>query len=120
MAMKQEVNAPLIFTVGIVAALLLLVFIIGTQAWFLAAERDEIARKWEQAGNPWLDNLRREQTRNSQQNAAYDRPRPTWLRHELSSACIAHGRDCFEGKSQVGGRLKALLRILFETTADDP
>jgi len=64
MAMKQEVNAPLIFTVGIVAALLLLVFIIGTQAWFLAAERDEIARKWEQAGNPWLDNLRREQARN--------------------------------------------------------
>jgi mono/diheme cytochrome c family protein len=64
MSIRREVNAPLIWTVGIVSALLLLVVIFGMQAWFYAAERDEIARKWEQAGNPWLDNLRREQTRN--------------------------------------------------------
>jgi cytochrome c1 len=64
MPISQEVNAPLLWTVGIVSALLLLVVIFGTQAWYYAAERDEIARKWEQAGNPWLDNLRREQTRN--------------------------------------------------------
>jgi cytochrome c1 len=64
MPVDQEVNAPLIWTVGIVSALLLLVVIIGAQAWYYAGERDEIARKWEQAGNPWLDKLRREQTRN--------------------------------------------------------
>jgi cytochrome c1 len=64
MSIRQEVNAPVIWTVGIVAGLLLLVVIVGLQAWFYAAERDEIARKWEQAGNPWLDNLRREQSRN--------------------------------------------------------
>jgi len=64
MPINQEVNAPLIWTVAIVSALLLLVVIFGTQAWYYAAERDEIARKWEQAGNPWLDDLRREQNRN--------------------------------------------------------
>jgi len=64
MPVRQEVNAPLIWTVGILSGLLLLEFIIGVQAWYCAAERDEIARKWERAGNPWLDNLRREQTRN--------------------------------------------------------
>jgi cytochrome c1 len=64
MPISQEVNAPLIWTVGIVSALLLLVAVFGTQAWYYTAERDEIARKWEEAGNPWLDNLRREQTRN--------------------------------------------------------
>ena len=64
MSWRQEVNAPLLWTVGIVSALLLLVIIVGTQAWYYAAERDEIARKWQQAGNPWLDHLRREQTRN--------------------------------------------------------
>ena len=40
MPMNQEVNAPLIWTVAIVSALLLLVVIIGTQAWYYAAERD--------------------------------------------------------------------------------
>jgi cytochrome c2 len=64
MSIRQDVNAPVIWTVGIVSGLLLLVAIVGLQAWFYAAERDEIARKWEQAGNPWLDNLRREQRRN--------------------------------------------------------
>jgi len=64
MSIRQEVNAPVIWTVGIVSGLLLLVVVVGMQAWFYAAERDEIPRKWERARNPWLDNLRREQTRN--------------------------------------------------------
>lgn len=64
MPLRQEVNTPLLWTVAIVSALLLLVIIFGVQAWYYAAERDEIARKWEQAGNPWLADLRREQTRN--------------------------------------------------------
>ncbi|HEY7120625.1 MAG TPA: cytochrome c [Tepidisphaeraceae bacterium] len=64
MPSSREVNAPLIWAVGIVSALLLIVIIFGVQAWFYAAQRDEIARKWEQAGNPWLDKIRNEQARN--------------------------------------------------------
>lgn len=64
MANTQDVNAPLIWTVGLVSAEILLVAIIGMQAWFGAAERDELARKWKEAGNPQLDQLRKEQTRN--------------------------------------------------------
>jgi hypothetical protein len=39
MAIKQEVNAPLIVTVGIISTLLLIVIIIGLQAWFTFEER---------------------------------------------------------------------------------
>ena len=46
MAIKQEVNAPLILTVGIISAVLLLVVAFGTEAWFIREERDEIQDKW--------------------------------------------------------------------------
>ena len=58
MAIKQEVNSPLILTVGIVSALLLLVIVFGTQAWFVREERDEIAAKWEVSKNVQLEELR--------------------------------------------------------------
>ena len=58
MAIKQEVNTPLLLTVGIVSALLLLVIVFGTQAWFVREERDEIADKWREAKNVQLDDLR--------------------------------------------------------------
>jgi mono/diheme cytochrome c family protein len=64
MTTRQEVNAPLICTVGVVSGLFLLVAIFGVQGWFYSAEREEIARKMETSGNPWLEGLRREQTRN--------------------------------------------------------
>src|SRR4051794_12134886 len=50
MAMKQDVNAPLIVTIGVVSGLLLLVVVFGLQAWFVREERAEIAGKWEEAG----------------------------------------------------------------------
>ena len=45
MAMRQEVNAPLIWTIGIVSGLLLVVIGIGVEAWFRFEERAETAIK---------------------------------------------------------------------------
>jgi cytochrome c2 len=65
MVIKQEVNAPLIFTVGVLSGLILLVMVFGMQAGFYTAERAETAKKWEQSTNTtWLEDLRREQARN--------------------------------------------------------
>ena len=58
MAIKQEVNAPLIVTIGVVSGFLLLVVVFGVQAWFVREERDEIADKWREAKNVQLDDLR--------------------------------------------------------------
>lgn len=45
MAYKQEVNVPLVMTIGIVSAMLLLVIVIGTQAWYQSEVQDEITLK---------------------------------------------------------------------------
>jgi hypothetical protein len=57
-AIKQEVNAPLIVTIGVVSGFLLLVVVFGVQAWFVREERDEITRKWELSKNVQLEDLR--------------------------------------------------------------
>ena len=46
MAIKQDVNAPLIVTIGVVSGLLLLVVVFGLQAWFVREEQAEIEEKW--------------------------------------------------------------------------
>jgi hypothetical protein len=61
MAIKQEVNAPLIVTVGIISTLLLVVIIIGLQAWFTYEERLEIQSKWTQSKNVQLERILEEQ-----------------------------------------------------------
>jgi hypothetical protein len=58
MAIKQEVNAPLIVTIGVVSGLLLLVTVFGVQAWFVLEENKEFAQKWELSKNEQLDELR--------------------------------------------------------------
>jgi hypothetical protein len=60
-AIKQEVNTPLILTVGVVSALLLLVVTFGLEAWFVREENAEIEAKWRAAPNQWLDAIRTEQ-----------------------------------------------------------
>jgi hypothetical protein len=45
MAFKQEVNVPLILTIGIVSGIMLLVIVIGTEAWFQSEEQAEFASK---------------------------------------------------------------------------
>jgi len=61
MAIKQEVNAPLIVTVGVVSALLLLVISFGTESWFVREEHEELEKKWETSPNVQLETLRAEQ-----------------------------------------------------------
>lgn len=64
MAIRQEANSPLIITVGVISALLLLVIIFGVQAWFTKEEHDEIAGKWEVSKNEQLESLFSEQRSN--------------------------------------------------------
>jgi hypothetical protein len=46
MAIKQEANVPLLLTIGAVSGFLLLVLIIGIQAWFLNEVQNEVESKW--------------------------------------------------------------------------
>jgi len=46
MAIKQEANVPLLLTIGAVSGFLLLVLIIGIQAWFLNEVKNEVEAKW--------------------------------------------------------------------------
>ena len=49
MVFKQEVNVPLLITIGIISAVLLLVATFGVQAWYANAEQTEEAIKAEDA-----------------------------------------------------------------------
>jgi len=55
MAFKQEVNVPLIFTIGVISGIMLLVIVIGTQAWYQSEELDEVAMKASEAQGRTLD-----------------------------------------------------------------
>jgi hypothetical protein len=55
MAFKQEVNVPLIFTVGVVSGIMLLVIVIGTEAWYQSEEITEVAIKAQDAQGRSLD-----------------------------------------------------------------
>lgn len=57
MAMKQEVNTSLILTTGLMSVLLLVVIVIGVQAWFLNEEHAEVEAKWESSPNVALADL---------------------------------------------------------------
>ena len=64
MAMKNEIDAPTFLTAVIVSALLLLVTVIAVDAWYKTQEQEEVAAKWEESPNTWLQNLRAEQQGN--------------------------------------------------------
>jgi hypothetical protein len=42
-AIKQDVNVPLVVTIGIISGVFLLVLVIGTQAWYQSEEVDQAA-----------------------------------------------------------------------------
>ena len=71
MAIKQDVNAPLIVTVGVVSGLLLLVVVFGLQAWFVREERAEIEDKWKASTNPQLTDLRTDQRGRIQRDGTF-------------------------------------------------
>ena len=58
---KQDLNTPMIVTVGLVSVLLLVVALIGVHAWFLFEQQDEIAGKWEMAPDVAMRDLKSEQ-----------------------------------------------------------
>ena len=62
MSIKQEVNAPLILTIGAVAGVLFLIVVMGLQAWWLWAEQGQIQANDAAAGHDdvrtLLDNQR--------------------------------------------------------------
>ena len=62
MAIKQDVNAPLILTVGVVSGLMLLVIMFGLEAWFGYEENREIDEKWRlNSPTVQLDEMRKAQ-----------------------------------------------------------
>ncbi len=61
MAMKNEVNMGLMVTISIGSALLLLVVVVGVQAWFMYEEHNELMAKWEYSPNVALEQMRSEQ-----------------------------------------------------------
>jgi hypothetical protein len=55
MAFKQEVNVPLLFTIGVISGIMILVIVIGTQAWYQSEEQTEVALKADEAAGRALD-----------------------------------------------------------------
>ena len=64
MAIKQEVNVPLVVTIGIVSGILLLVLVIGVQAWYQSEEEAEEAQKAVEYPNNALISLKTDQLAN--------------------------------------------------------
>jgi hypothetical protein len=90
MAIKQEVNTAIILTVGAVSGLLLIVIIVGLQAWFMFEERVEIQEKWAKARNVQLE------TTLSAQRENISRRGPTTMPAEEAMRVLA----------QQGGKVK--------------
>jgi len=71
--MPDKVNAPLIITTGAVSGLLVIVIVIGLQAWFLSEQQAESARKNENAVNYALADLQTRQIKQLSGNRVVDK-----------------------------------------------
>ena len=99
MAIKQDVNAPLIVTVGVVSGLLLLVTVFGLQAWFVNEENAEIAQKWEVSKYTELLDLRAEQRAKIERSGVDEQTKARTIPIATAMQVIA----------QTGGKLPATL-----------
>lgn len=72
MAMRQEVNAPLILTVGTVGGVMVVVLMIGLHAWYLTEERREQVGKTDSSPPPELVRAAREQEQDAKLSAAME------------------------------------------------
>jgi hypothetical protein len=63
-AMKNDVNGPLMLTIGAISALLLVVATVAVDGWYKSVEAEEIASKWQQNPNAWLENLHNQEKAN--------------------------------------------------------
>jgi hypothetical protein len=95
MTIKQDVNAPLIVTIGIVSGLLLLVVVFGLQAWFVREETAEITEKWNKATYTQLDDLRSEQRAKIQRDGVDEQTKARTISIDKAMQVIA----------QTGGKL---------------
>jgi hypothetical protein len=77
MAIKQDVNAPLIVTIGVISAMLLLVAVFGVQAWFFHEEDTTLSQKWDAAPNVQYNDMRDDQ------------------RHQIETAGVSRGKEKF-------------------------
>lgn len=68
MAIKQEVNAPLLWTIGTISGFLFLTIVMGLEAWYMWAEQAEIEAKNQTARN-WVLDTRLEEQRQSLQRS---------------------------------------------------
>ena len=60
----EDTNSPLILVIGAVSGFLVIVIVIGLQAWFLSEEQTELSQVYSEAENYQLQELREEQERN--------------------------------------------------------
>lgn len=58
---KEDINVPFLLTLAIISVILVIVVIVGTQAWFLFEEQKEINAKWASSPNVQLQALDRVQ-----------------------------------------------------------
>jgi hypothetical protein len=77
MAIKQDVNAPLIVTIGVISGMLLLVAVFGVQAWFFHEEDTTLRQKWDAAPNVQYNTMRDDQ------------------RHQIETAGVSRGKEKF-------------------------
>jgi hypothetical protein len=63
-AMKNDVNGPLMLTIGAISALLLVVATVAVDGWYKSVEADEIASKWQQNPKTPFSDLRPQQLAN--------------------------------------------------------
>lgn len=73
MATRQDVNSPLLITIGAISAILVLTIIVGVQAWVTSEQNEENARKDAASPNVWLDNLHAQQQANLNKERWIDR-----------------------------------------------
>lgn len=59
--LKEDINVPLLVTIGAVSSILLVVILIGVQAWFLWVYHAETNRKWAEVTSNTVVNLKKSQ-----------------------------------------------------------
>jgi hypothetical protein len=63
-AMKNDVNGPLMLTIGAISALLLIVATVAVDGWYKSVEAEVVADKWAENPNTWLDTLHKNELAN--------------------------------------------------------
>lgn len=66
-SMKEDINVPFIATLAIISTVLVVVVVIGTQAWFLYEEQREVAVKWDMPSHSTLAQTNQQQLANISQ-----------------------------------------------------